>query len=291
MTRRWLALGGLAAPRARGWSRCSAAGRPGAGGRRARAAAPPACTRCAPARTCARSCAATARPSRRSRSAIGRRGTRPPRPRAARPRPRPTDSPTNVQEAGVDEPDIVKTAGDDDPHRRRARRCARSTRTAARPALRDSIELPRRPGQQPGLRLRAARRRRPAARDRRELRIRRRRRRRRASAAPDVGYPGEPRTVLAEVDISDPAAMRIAADDDLRRLLRQRPADRLDRPPGELELPLAAGRDQAGHGRAMLPDFTLTDERIRRRAPGQAGRLPRRRPARRASPAPGCSPC
>ena len=128
-------------------------------------------------------------------------------PAEAAPAPAP-GSPTNVQEAGVDEPDIVKTAGEAiltvDGLRLRA-----VDSNGGSPVLLDSIELPGGPGQDSSADYQLL-----AAGDRLlaigtsygyptaiegDVGV----------AVPDVGVYGEPRTVVAEVDVSDPASMRV----------------------------------------------------------------------------------
>ncbi len=172
----------------------------------------------------------------------------------------PADSPTNLQEAGVDEPDIVKTAGDTiltvDGATLRAVDAGGAT-----PRLLDSIELSGGPDSSPvsGYQLLVA--------GDRLLAIG-------ASygyvvadgfatdgvAAPDVGYPGEPQTVLAEIDISNPSALR-----ELRTMTVDGSyvSARLTGSTVRLAassyptLPTA----KSGHGRAFLPRYELTDRR------------------------------
>jgi uncharacterized secreted protein with C-terminal beta-propeller domain len=171
------------------------------------------------------------------------------------------DSPTNLQEAGVDEPDIVKTAGDT------ILTVEGTTLRAVHagigdPRLRDSLELVDGPDSSPvssyqllvaGDRLLAI----GAAygyvvadgnaTD--------------SVAPPDVGYPGQPQTVLTEVDISDPSKLRI---------LRTMTIDgsyvsaRLTGSTVRLassSYPAVPPAARGGHGRAFLPRFTLTDRR------------------------------
>jgi uncharacterized secreted protein with C-terminal beta-propeller domain len=169
-------------------------------------------------------------------------------------------SPTNLQEAGVDEPDIVKTAGDVILTVDGSTLRAVDTNGGA-PVLSDSIRLPDGPDSSPvseyellvaGDRLLAVG----------------------ASygyvvadgfsgdgvVAPDIGYPGEPQTVLAEVDISNPAALRVV------RTMTFEGSYVSARLTGST-IRLASSSypsvptAKAGHGRSMLPNFTLTDER------------------------------
>ncbi len=169
----------------------------------------------------------------------------------------PADSPTNVQEQGVDEPDIVKSAGSTlftvDGNLLRAVDTGDGT-----PSLQGSVELPRGPANAPvadyqllvaGDRLLAI-----------------------GSSygypvaieddvgivAPDVAYPGRPRTMVAEVDISDPAAMAVsrtmAFDGSYVDARLTGSTVRLvssDYP--------AAGPGESGHGRALVPGMTLRD--------------------------------
>ena len=169
------------------------------------------------------------------------------------------DSPTNLQEEGVDEPDIVKTAGDTilsvDGTALRA-----VGANGGRPVLLDRLELSDGRDSSPvseyellvvGDRLLAIG----------------------ASygfvaveatggdvISPTVGYPGEPQTVLTEVDISDPSALRVVRTMSLEgsyvsaRLTGSTVRLASSSYPSE---PTA----EKGHGRAMLPRYTLTDER------------------------------
>ncbi len=160
-------------------------------------------------------------------------------------------SPTNVQEAGVDEPDIVKTAGSTifsvDGDRLRAVDASTGT-----PVLSSSLKLPGRSadyqllvagdrllaiGSSYGYAV-------PLATG--------------AFATTDVGFAGEPRTVLAEVDISDPASIGVLRTTTIEgsyvsarlegstvRLVSS------DYPP-----PVVGER---GHGRALVPRVTSRD--------------------------------
>ena len=120
-----------------------------------------------------------------------------------------TEQPTNVQEAGVDEPDIVKTAGSTlftvDGHLLRAVDAAGDA-----PTLSDSVELPRKAGQGGRVadyQLLVAGDRLLAigtsygygiAVDGGDVGV-----------ATDIAYPVQPTTVIAEIDVSNPAAMEI----------------------------------------------------------------------------------
>jgi uncharacterized secreted protein with C-terminal beta-propeller domain len=169
-------------------------------------------------------------------------------------------SPTNVQEAGVDEPDVVKTAGDTiltvDGTTLRAVHAG-----AGDPRLRDSLELVDGPDSSPVSNYQLL-----VAGDRllaigaeygyvvadgmaTE------------GVAPDVGYPGDPRTVLTEVDISDPSRLRV---------LRTMTVDgsyvsaRLTGSTVRLassSYPAVPPAARGGHGGGFLPRFELTDQR------------------------------
>jgi hypothetical protein len=171
----------------------------------------------------------------------------------------PAPSPTNVQEAGVDEPDIVKTAGDTilavDGNRLRA-----VDASGGAPTLLDSLALPDGPDASPvsGYELLVS--------GDRLLAI--------GAAygyvvadgiavegvAPDVGYPGDPRTILAEIDISNPSALRVART---MTIEGSYVSARLTGSTVRLasssypSMPTA----KTGHGRAILPEFTLTNNR------------------------------
>ena len=164
-------------------------------------------------------------------------------------------TPTNVQEAGVDEPDIVKSAGSTlftvDGNVLRA-----VDTSGGVPVLSGSIELPRGPANArvgdyqllvAGDRLLAI-----------------------GSAygyatgiegdviAPDVAYPGRPRTLLAEVDVSDPAAMAVsrtmAFDGSYVSARLTGSTVRLV----SSDYPWA-GSAESGHGRALVPRMTIRD--------------------------------
>ena len=82
--------------------------------------------------------------------------------------------------------------------------------------------------------------------------------------ATDVAYPGQPRTVLAEVDISDPAAMTISRTMTIDGSFV---SARLTGSTARLvssSYP-AAGSARSGHGRAVVPQATVRD-RVNRRA-------------------------
>ena len=167
----------------------------------------------------------------------------------------PGDSPTNVQEEGVDEPDIVKTSGSTilsvDGTTLRA-----IDTSGQPPAPSGSVRLPRGPGQGgsiAGYELLVA--------GDRLLAI--------GTSfgygaveadgiAPDVAYAGEPRSVIAEVDISDPAAMRIT------RTMTVDGSFVSGRLTGSTARLVSASYGPAtipprGHGRALLPSVTVRD--------------------------------
>ena len=198
-----------------------------------------------------------------------------PRPRPPAPRPGPEGTPTNVQEAGVDEPDIVKSAGSTlftvDGNVLRA-----VDTSGGAPVLSGSIELPRGPANArvgdyqllvAGDRLLAI-----------------------GSAygyaiaiEGDVDRPGRRLSRSA----ADPARrgrhLRPGGDgrlahDGLRRLLRQRPAHRLDRSPRELRLPVRRVRGVRPRPRPGAEDDGPRPGE-RRAAARQARRLRRRAPA------------
>jgi uncharacterized secreted protein with C-terminal beta-propeller domain len=167
-----------------------------------------------------------------------------------------TTQPTNVQEAGVDEPDIVKSAGSTlftvDGNVLRAV----DTGTDA-PVLSDSIELPRREGAPvsdyqllvAGDRLLAIGNSYgyavPVAGGD-------------VGVATDVAYPVEPRTVIAEVDVSDPTALAIS------RTMTYEGAYVSARLTGSTVRLVsashpAAGAAESGHGRALVPEATVRD--------------------------------
>ncbi|MDX6582221.1 MAG: hypothetical protein QOI10_1405 [Solirubrobacterales bacterium] len=183
------------------------------------------------------------------------------------PTPAPAGSPTNVQEEGVDEPDIVKTAGDTILTVEGTTLRAVGT-TGGAPVLSDSIELPAGPDNAPiaGYQLLAAGDRLLAIGQSYGYAI--------AYEgqtdiiAPNVDYPGESRTVLAEVDISDPSSLR---------LLRTETIDgsyvsaRLTGSTVRLvssSYPGAPVADQ-GHGRAILPRYRLHDQRTGKSSSGK----------------------
>ena len=169
-----------------------------------------------------------------------------------------TERPTNVQEAGVDEPDIVKIAGSTlftvDGHLLRAVDTAGEA-----PTISDSLELPRRAG--PGGRvadyqLLVSGDRLLAigtsygygvAVDGGEV-----------GAATDIAYPVQPRTVIAEVDVSNPTAMEItrtmAYDGSFVSARLTGSTARLV----SSSYP-AAGPARSGHGRALMPEATVRD--------------------------------
>ena len=196
-------------------------------------------------------------------------------------------SPTNVQEEGVDEPDIVKASGSTDLQRRRdhSARDRRQRPSARAERLREASARARRG--RIDRRLRAARRRRSAARDRHQLRVR---------AGPGRrDRPG--RRVRRGAALGDrrgrhlrPGGDARHPDDDGRGLLRERPADRLDGPPGQLEL-------RTGHDPAARPRPRPAARRHRARPRQRRAQPPASWSAavasrgRRASPAPGCSRC
>jgi uncharacterized secreted protein with C-terminal beta-propeller domain len=166
-------------------------------------------------------------------------------------------SPTNLQEVGVDEPDIVKTAGDTiltaDGSTLRA-----VDANGGAPARLDSIELPDGPDSSPVaeyellvsgdrlLAIGASYGYGPVGGTGAE-----------GALVPDVGYPGDPRTVLAEVDISDPSALRIARTMTIEgSYVSARLTGTTVRLASSSYPALPAAK--TGHARAMLPNFTLT---------------------------------
>ena len=183
----------------------------------------------------------------------------------------PAGSPTNVQETGVDEPDIVKTAGNtiltvDGATLRSV------DANGGDPRLLDSLELPAGPDSSPvsGYQLLIA--------GDRLLAIG-------ASygyvvaedvgtggaPAADVGYPGEPQTVLAEIDISNLGALRVlrtmTIDGSYISARLTGSTVRLASSSYPSVPPAARGGNglppvpRSGHGGAFLPRFELTDRR------------------------------
>jgi hypothetical protein len=169
-----------------------------------------------------------------------------------------TGQPTNVQEPGVDEPDIVKSAGSTlftvEGHVLRA-----VDTSGDAPALTDSIQLPRGAGDD----ARVSDYRLLVAGDR-LLAI--------GSSygyavpvasgdvgvATDVAYPVQPRTLIAEVDISDPAAMTIS------RTMTYDGSFVSGRLTGSTARLVSssypvAGPARAGNGRALVPQATVRD--------------------------------
>jgi hypothetical protein len=170
-------------------------------------------------------------------------------------------SPTNLQEAGVDEPDIVKTAGDTilsvDGTTLRA-----VGSNGGNPELLDELELAAGPDSSPvnsyqllvsgdhllaigvsygfvaideGMGGTAA-------------------------ASPVIGYPGDPSTSLTEIDISDPSHLRVVRSMTVdgsyvsARLTGSTVRMATSSYP-------SAPTAESGNGRAMLPRYTLTDAR------------------------------
>jgi uncharacterized secreted protein with C-terminal beta-propeller domain len=169
-------------------------------------------------------------------------------------------SPTNVQEAGVDEPDVVKTAGDTiltvDGTTLRAVHAG-----AGDPRLRDTLELAGGPDSSPVSNYQLL-----VAGDR-LLAI--------GAAygyvvaggvategvAPDVGYPGDPQTVLTEIDISDPDRLRVVrtmnVDGSYVSARLTGSTVRL----ASSSYPYVPPAARGGHGRAFLPGYTLSNPR------------------------------
>ena len=164
-------------------------------------------------------------------------------------------SPTNVQEEGVDEPDIVKASGSTvfsvDGTTLRA-----IDASAPAPVLSGSVRLPRGPGEGgsiAGYELLVAGDRLlaigtsygygPVQTD---------------VIAPDVAYAGEPRSVIAVVDISDPAAMRVTQTMTVEgSYVSGRLTGSTARLVSSSYAP--ATIPQRGHGRALLPAVTVRD--------------------------------
>ena len=176
----------------------------------------------------------------------------------------PSGSTTNVQEAGVDEPDIVKSAASTIFTVDGTTGCGRST---PGPALRAGGLAAASAGRARRPRSVTTNCSSPATGCSRSA----------AATATGSAYEGDV-GVSSERRLPQPPANRArrgrhlgsqrAADgphDDVRGLVRQRPADRLDGSPGQLELSLGGVRRGRGHGRRLLPGVTL-----RNRASGRA---------------------
>lgn len=181
----------------------------------------------------------------------------------------PSGSATNLQEPGVDEPDIVKASGSViftvDGDRLRAVNTG-----AGAPAIADSLRLPRGPGKTAPVgdyRLLVAGDRLLAIGSSYEY----------ASyegdvgvVAPDLAYPGTPRSVLAEIDVSDPGALRVMRTMTLdgSYVSARLTGSTVRLVSSDYPSPVVADH---GHGRAVLPRVTVHDRVAGERRRGSLG--------------------